>query len=141
MIDVIEKTAVTILEQTPVIVVRYRLLRDALRKASNCPELQRVKDNLQSGMRLLLASTLSLIYPDHPALNDDRELWHEIARRTFQSVKYSEQDEINAHVELIGATVKDSYLVLNNRYQLNILGSIPGMLLEELDIALQQLPL
>jgi hypothetical protein len=50
MIDVIEKTAVTILEQTPVIVVRYRLLRDALRKASNCPELQRVKDNLQSGM-------------------------------------------------------------------------------------------
>ena len=47
MIDVIEKTAVTILEQIPGIVVRYRLLRDALRKASNCPELQQAKDNLQ----------------------------------------------------------------------------------------------
>ncbi|NOQ22968.1 MAG: hypothetical protein GQ565_10035 [Candidatus Aegiribacteria sp.] len=163
MIDVIEKTATTLLEQTPGIVIRYRLLRDVRRKMSNCPELQQAKDNLkysqciqeleqeqredggwgafhsrstrmkrkipstevgveralslgldashpilqkvsaytlgimqgdilfpdyhekndrwQTGMRLFLASTLSLIYPDHPALKDDRELWHEIRGR------------------------------------------------------------
>jgi hypothetical protein len=220
MIGVIEETAMKILEQTPGAVVRHRLLRDVLKRASNCPELQQAKNNLKysqciqeleqeqrenggwgafhsrstrlkqktpstevgveralslgldashpilqkalayilaimqgdiefpdyhekndrwpTGMRLFLASTLSLIYPDHPALNDDRKLWHEIARRTFQSGRYSEQDEINAHTELTFATVKDSYLVLNNRYQLNILGSIPGMLSEELEIALLQ---
>lgn len=220
MIGVIEETATKILEQTSGAVVRHRLLRDVLRKASNSPELQQARDNLnhsrcvqeladeqwadggwgafhsrstrlkqrirstevgveralslgldashpilqkasayilaimqgdiefpdyhekndrwQTGMRLFLASTLSLIYPDHPALNDDRALWHEIARRTFQSGKYSEQDETNAHADLTGATVRDSYLVLNNKYQLNILGSIPGMLSEQLEIALLQ---
>jgi hypothetical protein len=220
MIGVIEETATRILEQTPGTVVRYRLLRDVLRKAPNSPELQQAKDGLkhsrwvqeladeqwidggwgafhsrstrlkqkipstevgveralslgldaahailqkasayilaimqgdiefpdyhekndrwQTGMRLFLASTLSLIYPDHPALDNARKLWHEIARRTFQSGKYREQDEIDAHAELTGSTVKDSYLVLNNRYQLNVLGSTPGMLSEELEIALLQ---
>ena len=220
MIEVIEKTALKILEQAPGVIVRYRLLHDVLKKASDCPEVQQAKDNLKhsrciqelekeqradggwgafhsrstllkqkipstevgveraislgldvshpilqkasayilgimqggilfpdyhekndrwpTGMRLFLASTLSLIYPDHPALNDDRELWHKIARMTFQSGEYREQDEINAHAELTGATVQDSYLVLNNRYQLNILGSRPGILSEELEIALLQ---
>lgn len=218
MLDLIEETAMNILEETPGVVVRHRLLRDVLRKGFNSPELQQATDDLkhsrhvqelaneqradggwgafhsrsallkqripstevgveralflgldashpilrkastyllsimqgdivfpdyheknnrwQTGMRLFLTSTLSLIYPDHPALNDDRELWHEIARRTFQSGKYSEKDEVNAHTDLTGATIKDSYLVLNNRYQLNILGSIPGMLSEKLEMAL-----
>ena len=218
MLSTIEATATQILEQTPGVVVRYRLLRDVLRIAPDAPELRRAKDALkhsqciqeladeqwadggwgafhsrstrlkqkipstevgveralslglgashpilkkasaylfgimrgkiafpdyaekndrwQTGERLFLASTLSLIHPDHPILNDDRKLWHAIARRTFQSGKYSEQDEIAAHAELTGATVKDSYLVLSSRYQLNILGSIPGTLSEELETAL-----
>ena len=220
MIDIIEETALKILEQAPGVVVRYRLLLDVLKKPPDCPEVQQAKENLkhskciqelakeqraeggwgafhsrstllkqtipstevgveralslgldashpilhkasvyilgimqgdilfpdyhekndrwQTGMRLFLASTLSLVHPNHPALNYDRGLWHKIARKTFQSGKYSEQDEINAHAELTGATVQDSYLVINNRYQLNILGSIPGMLSEELEVALLQ---
>jgi hypothetical protein len=102
------------------------------------PDHHEKNDRWPTGMRLFLASTFSLIHPDHSVLNDDRELWHEIAKRTFQSGKYSEQDEINAHAELTGATVKDSYLVLNSRYQLNILGSTPGMLSEGLETALLQ---
>ena len=220
MIDVIEETATKILEQMPEAVVRYRLLRDVLRKAPDCPELQQAKDDLkhsrciqeleaeqwedggwgafhsrstllkqkipstevgveralslgldashpilqrasvyilnimqgkfpfpdyhekndrwQTGMRLFLASTLSLVHPDHPVLDQDRRLWREIARRAFQAGKYSEEDEIQAHADLTDATVKDSYLVLNNRYQLNVLGSIPGTLSEELETALLQ---
>jgi hypothetical protein len=69
-------------------------------------------------MRLFLTSTLSLICPEHPALEANRALWLEIARRSFRSGKYNAQDEIDAHKELTGATVKDSYVVLNNRYQL-----------------------
>ncbi len=218
MIDIIKETVMKILEQTPGIVVRYRLMRDVLLKASDCPEQQHLKDNLkhsqciqelekeqrsdgswgafhsrstllmqkipstevgieralslgldvtnpilqkasayilsimqgdipfpdyhekndrwQTGMRLFLASTLSLIHPDHPILNADRELWHEIAKRTFISSQYNEQDEIEAHADLTRATVKDSYLVLNGKYQLNILGSIPGTISKELEMAL-----
>ncbi len=220
MIEIIGDTATRILEQAPGPVVRYRLLRDALRKAPADPELQQAQENLQhsqrvqglaaeqredggwgafhsrstrlkqkipsteagveralalgldashpilqkaaayildimqgrtafpdyherndrwqTGMRLFLASTLSLICPEHPALNDDRELWLEIARRTFQSGNYREEDETKAHAELTRATVKDSYLVLDGKYQLNILGSMPGMLSKELELALLQ---
>ena len=37
---------------------------------------------------------------------------------------------------LTGATVKDSYLVLRSKYQLNILGSLPGLLPRPLELAL-----
>lgn len=218
MIELIEETAMKILEQAPGSVVHFRLLRDVLKKSLGSLEVQQAKDNLkysrciqelkneqqtdggwgafhsrsillkqkvpstevgveralalgldasqpilqkassyilnimqgkiqfpdyhekndrwQTGMRLFLASTLSLIYPDHPDLSRDRQLWHEIAKRTFQSGRYSEQDEIKAHIDLTGATVKESYLVLSSRYQLNILGSIPGTISVELERAL-----
>jgi hypothetical protein len=104
--------------------------------AIDFPDYPEKNDRWKTGERLFLASTLSLIYPEHPLLNSDRELWLEIARRTFQSGEYSENDEMDAHAELTGATVKDSYLVLNSRYQLNILGSIPGTISRELEEAL-----
>jgi hypothetical protein len=100
------------------------------------PDYHEKNDRWQTGMRLFLASTLSLIQPGHPILDEDRRLWLEIARRTFKSGRYSAEDEIQAHAELTGATVKDSYLVLRSRYQLNILGSIPGMLPRPLELAL-----
>jgi hypothetical protein len=102
------------------------------------PDYHEKNDRWETGMRLFLASTLSLIQPVHPILEKDRELWHIIAQRTFQSGKYDAEHEIRAHTELTGATVKDSYLVLNNRYQLNLLGSIPGLLSKELETALLQ---
>ena len=100
------------------------------------PDYHEKNDRWQTGMRLFLASTLSLIQPGHPILDEDRRLWLEIARRTFQSGRYSAEDEIQAHAELTGATVKDSYLVLRSRYQLNILGSILGLLPRQLELAL-----
>jgi hypothetical protein len=218
MINAIEEKAHRILKQSPDVVVRYRLLRDVLKKPADDAQLCQVKENLreslnvqelaneqradggwgafhsrskrlkqkipstevgveralalgldgthpvleqatsyilgivngktpfpdyherndrwQTGMRLFLASTLSLIHPNHPVLDKVRRLWFSIAEMTFQSGKYSEQDEIDAHAKYTGATVKGSYLVLNNRYQLNILGSIPGKLPVDLETAL-----
>jgi hypothetical protein len=49
------------------------------------PDYHEKNDRWQTGMRLFLASTLSLIHPDHPALRDDKELWHGIARRALRS--------------------------------------------------------
>ena len=101
-------------------------------------DYQEKNDRWQTGMRLFLASTLSLIHPGHLALEADRALWRKIAERAFQSGNYSEEDEIRAHAELTGATVKDSYLVLSSRYQLCILGSLPGTIDAGLERALLQ---
>ncbi len=100
------------------------------------PDYHEKNDRWETGMRMFLASTLSLIQPDHPLLDADRKLWREIAARTFQSGAYRAEDEIRAHAELTGATVENSYLVLNNRYALNLLGSLPGLLPRELERAL-----
>jgi len=100
------------------------------------PDYHEKNDRWPAGMRLFLASTLALIHPEHPLLDADRTLWLEIARRTFRSGRYGSEDEIRAHAELTGATVEDSYLVLSGRYQLNILGSIPGLLPQEVEAAL-----
>lgn len=87
------------------------------------PDYQEKNDRWPTGMRLFLASTLSRIDPSHELLDGDRYLWREIAIRTFRSGAYSQEDEIQAHASLTGASVKDSYLVINNRYTLNLLGS------------------
>jgi len=58
-----------------------------------------------------------------PVLDEPWRLWVEIAERTFVSGEYDEEAEIRAHEALTGASVKDSYLVLNNRYQLELLVS------------------
>jgi hypothetical protein len=120
----------------PILQKASRYIVEAMVGERTFPDYHEKNDRWPTGMRLFLASTLSRIQPDHPLLDEDRRLWLEIARRTFRSGEYREEDEIGAHAELTGATVKDSYLVLNGRYQLNILGSVPGLLSEELERAL-----
>lgn len=80
----------------------------------------------ETGKRLFLASTLSCIQPDHPLVVSERSLWLAIAERAFQSGQYVQEDEIEAHAELTGASVKDSYLTLNGKYQLHLIGSHTG---------------
>jgi hypothetical protein len=92
------------------------------------PDRHEKNDRWPTGMRMFLASTLAMIDPFHEILDEDRSLWCEIARRSFQSGAYSQKDEILAHASLTGASVKDSYLTINNRYALNILGSGEDML-------------
>ena len=77
----------------------------------------------RTGTQLFAAATLARICPTLPVLDHPWRLWVEIGERTFASGKYDEEAEIRAHEALTGASVKDSYLVLNNRYQLELLGS------------------
>ncbi len=120
----------------PVLCQASAYILDIMQGAIVFPDRPEKNDRWKMGERLFLASTLSLIHPEHPLLNKDRKLWHAIARRVFQSGEYSERDEIEAHAELTGVTVKDSYLALNGKYQLNILGSVPGTISRELERAL-----
>lgn len=112
----------------PVLVRAKEYILSILRSEIRFPDYHEKNDRWSTGMRLFLGSTLSLIDPSHEGLENDRSLWREIAIRTFQSGTYSEKDEIRAHSALTGASVKDSYLRINNHYTLNILGSKPDLL-------------
>jgi hypothetical protein len=80
-------------------------------------------DRGPTGVRLFAAATLARIQPDYAALDDAWNLWATIASRTFTSGRYDADKEIAAHRELTGASVKDSYLVLSNKYALSLLGA------------------
>jgi hypothetical protein len=80
-------------------------------------------DRWATGVRLFAAATLARIDPRHPAVDPVWHLWHEIARRAFASGRYDPADEAAAHLDLTGASVRASYLVLSNRYALTLLSS------------------
>jgi hypothetical protein len=100
------------------------------------PDPPERNDRWATGTMLFAASTLARISPDLPILDNPWRLWVEIVERTFGSGRYSEEAEIRAHQMLTGASVKDSYLVLNNRYQLALLGSRASKLSKSLERAL-----
>jgi hypothetical protein len=58
-------------------------------------------------------------------LDQPWELWQEIAVRCFVNGTYDPQAEIEAHRDLTGASVANSYLVLNNKYILTLLTARP----------------
>ncbi len=89
-------------------------------------------DRWPTGLRLFAAATLSRIDPQHSSLDPVWDLWDEIARRTFARGAYDPQTEAAAHSDLTGASVRDTYLVLSNRYALLLLGSRAGRMDAEL---------
>ena len=89
-----------------------------------------------TGVQLFTASSLARLDPQHKLLKPVRELWREIAMRTFLTDTYDEAVETQAHTELTAAPVKDSYLVIRNKYALNLLGSQAGTLPAKIEGAL-----
>ena len=100
------------------------------------PDPAERNDRWATGARLFAASTLARICPALPTLDRQWKLWAKIAERTFSSGRYDAEAETRAHQTLTGASVKDSYLVLNNRYQLALLGSRASELSKSLEKAL-----
>lgn len=101
--------------------VRY--LSRLLEGSVNFPDPPERNDQWRIGVQLFAAATLAKIQPDLPILDELWNLWANIAHRTLASGAYDPDAEIRAHCELTGASVKNSYLVLNNQYTLSLLGS------------------
>ena len=80
-------------------------------------------DRWPTGVRLFAAATLARFDPENAVLDPVWDLWHEIASQTFADGIYDPDAEAAAHGRLTRASVKDSYLVLANRYALALLGS------------------
>ncbi|MGD8456744.1 MAG: hypothetical protein PVF83_10190 [Anaerolineales bacterium] len=93
-------------------------------------------DRWETGVRLFAASSLARIDPLHPCLDEVWALWYEIATRTFESGQYDEEAEVRAHKVLTGASVRDSYLTLRNKYTLYLISSRPSDLNPPLEEAL-----
>ena len=86
-------------------------------------------DRWATGEEMFVSATLALLTPDHPILVPVMRKWCWIAEATFASGSYDPEAEWHAHCQLTGATsMRNSYLVLDNRYALTILGSAGDML-------------
>jgi len=102
----------------------------------NFPDPPERNNRWTTGKQLFAAATLARISPTLSILDKTWELWATIAEHAFASGRYDSEAEIRAHQMLTGASVKDSYLVLNNRYQLSLLGSRAANLPKNVEYAM-----
>lgn len=100
--------------------------RDLLRGTATFPDPPEKNDRWLTGTQLFAAATLSLLRPGARVLHRPRRLWREILERSFSSGSYDAEGEARAHRELTGATVRGTYLTLDGRYQLLLLGTRPA---------------
>jgi hypothetical protein len=101
-------------------------LEQLLQGALAFPDRAEHNDRWPLGVQLFIAATLAQLKPNHPFVDDAWQLWLEITRRTFSHGQYDSKAEIEAHRELTGATIRDSYLVLNNQYTIILLSARPN---------------
>jgi hypothetical protein len=120
----------------PVFCASINYLSRLLEGLIDLPDPPERNNRWATGKQLFAAATLARIRPTLPILDKTWELWAAIARHTFASGRYDEEAEIRVHQMLTGASVKGSYLVLNNRYQLALLGSRATKLSEAVEKAL-----
>ncbi len=97
-------------------------------RTGRCPDPPERNDRWATGVQLFAAGTLALLQPRSSALDPAWNLWLEIATQTLAGGRYDPAAEIEVHRQLTGATVKDSYLALGNKYQLALLSARPEAL-------------
>lgn len=101
------------------------------------PDPEEANDRWPAGRQMFVATTLAQINPDHELLPPVYATWREIAERTFQRGAYDPDAEWRAHCELTGAlTMRNSYLVINNKYAVFLLACMSVRLPEHTEAAL-----
>jgi len=105
----------------PVLAKAFRYLASII-ETGGCRDRQEKNPNWPIGMRLIIASTMSMIQPESPLIDDVWSLWAEIARRTFESGRYDCEAEKTAYRELTGVKGEPRYLTYSV-YNVSLLGS------------------
>jgi hypothetical protein len=123
-------------QDDPIVRHATSYLLGLLRGRMPCRDRPEKNDRWETGVQLFAAATLAQIQPDLAALDAVWELWASIVRRTFISGSYDAGAEISAHRDLTGASVQGSYLVIDNKYALALLGSRAAALPRHLEAAL-----
>lgn len=93
-------------------------------------------------VRLISGATLAQIQPDLRVLDDVWGLWHAIIRRAFPSGEYDQEEEVQAHLELLGIKSMARYLrkrlwafSTSTKYHVALLGSRADTLSRDLERA------
>ncbi len=128
--------AVGLGQDDPILRHATSYLLGLLRGRVPCRDRPERNDRWETGVQLFAAATLARIQPNLPALDAVWALWAQVAGRTFASGSYDAGDEICAHKDLTGASVEGSYLVMDSRYALTLLGSRVAALPRDLEAAL-----
>jgi hypothetical protein len=97
-------------------------------ETGECHDPPEKNDRWSTGVKLFAGASLAKITPHHPSLEDVTQLWKKIIQGTFHSNRYDPEVESRIHKEITGATVKDSYLVTDNKYLVSLIGSVPQLL-------------
>lgn len=121
---------------SPVLTAAVAYLSGLVEGRLDLPDPPEKNDRWSTGKELFAAATLALVSPDLPILDRVWAKWVEIGRRTFESGIYDSEAEVRAHRALTGASVRDSYLTMNNHYALALLTSRPDCLPRELECSL-----
>jgi hypothetical protein len=112
----------------PILALTRDYIAGLLAAPAEFPDYAEKNDRWATGLPMILAGTLAQFEPGHPAIEPVRRLWIELAARIFATGDYDADAEVRAHRELTGATVADSYMVIDNRYAVAILSSQPAKL-------------
>jgi hypothetical protein len=110
-------------------------IESLLEETSLFPDPPERNDRWSLGVRLFLAATLARLLPRHPLLDHERALWLEILGRTFHTGRYEPLAEISAHADLTGVSVSGTFMMINSRYHLSLLGSSGALLPTEIETA------
>jgi len=94
-------------------------------------------DRWPTGQEMFAAATLAEVRPEHGLLEPICRKWIQIAEQAFTSGRYDPEDEWRAHCRLTGATtMRNSYLVMNNRYAMRLLACYEHRLSDRTEKAL-----
>jgi hypothetical protein len=110
----------------PILVNAAAHLSDILQARVSCRDRPEKNDRWPTGVQLFAAATLARINPEDEVLDQAWSLWLTIVERCFAGGDYDPEAESQAHRELTGASVKGSYLIINNKYALALLSARPG---------------
>ncbi len=120
------------------IVVRtVSYLVDLLSSPERWPDAREKNDRWDVGQELFVAATLAELEPGHQLLDAMCAKWARIAAVAFSSGRYDPDAECDAHRRLTGAmSMRGTYLVIRNRYALQLLSCREGLLNDEIERAL-----
>lgn len=108
-------------------------MADVIEGKDTWPDPPEKHEGWPTGVRLITAATLARIDNHHPALQEVRESWVEILKRTFASGQYGSEDECEAHLALNGIFTKNKYPRLASIYPLILLSGTDSRLPKDLE--------
>jgi hypothetical protein len=107
----------------PVLRAARPYLEGILRGRIRFPDRAEKHQNWATGVAMFTAGLLSRFAPEARALDRTWQFWSQVVQRSFARGRYDLDAELRAHQELLGRSGDPTWLRLNSKHVLIILGS------------------